>query len=69
MEKRKNYEDKMKEKDEKRKKEEECIKIEEKKKEKVYQQHVTKTKNIAHVYKNQKETEERKMALMNKVFI
>ena len=67
MEKRKIYEDKMKDKDEKRKKEEEMIQIEDKKKEKVYQQHVTKTKNIAHVYKNQKETEEKKIALINKV--
>lgn len=68
MAKRKIYEEKMKEKDEKRKKEEELVQIEEKKKEKIYQQHVSKTKNIAHVYKNQKETEEKKVALLNKVF-
>ena len=69
MEKKKLYEDKMREKDEKKKKDDEMLLMEEKKREKVYQEHVTKTKKIAHSYKNQKETEERKIALLNKVNI
>ena len=68
MEKKKSFDEKMQENDEKKRKEDEILKVQEQKKEREYQQRVMKAKNIASVYKNQKDMEEKNQALVSKVF-
>lgn len=67
MEKRKNYEQKMKENYQQKKQDEELLLIEEKRKEKEYQKHKNTTKKNALVFKNQKNEYEKKLALWQKV--